>query len=610
MPAEEEEDEQPMWQSVALFCCKGIIEGIIVVLFLWLLVQVLFTKELEVHLQVLLGAGLAVFCLSLLLGCFLCLWQMRSLPAENKESPALFADCSTTPSADATSSSHSPPMRVLNEEPEEEEEEEAGLDYPSAFGSSTPSDDDFYMLPLATRSRPDAPKSYFPLRRLSSPTLSAPLYRPMDRPRSSLPCLPHLPRLSFLSRTRRALERRCTVAADAYSYTEHSRLTGPAPSTAPYLPGSAPTLSHFQTQSSLPNYGTASSAAPAHRPASSISSTHNVYRSTSSIDPAPRPSGDGGLMGGARGGASGAVCSPAHSTGPSSAPCSPSLQFSLCFSAARRTVTLTLLGLSGAACRLGTVTVLARLPPARPLPAEVTARHRSLSPELHGPDLELAVSSLEELRTSVLTLDVFSQDLPGHTHTQTHTLAPLGQLELACSELAWEPEMALTYTRQLRPLRGNTQRWFSHDAVGGGQTLPQLFILMQYQSLPQRLKVMVLKAENLSTGTGTQAPGTPDHHVVVNLRHAGVVVSSQATQGAAGQTTVWNSTFLFDLPPGDVTQLPLVLEFILIKGCLYSTSNIVGRIVIGQEAEEAGQAHWRDMCNMSQVEVARWHVIE
>ncbi|XP_048112600.1 WAS/WASL-interacting protein family member 3 isoform X2 [Alosa alosa] len=189
-------------------------------------------KRDGIHLQVLLGAGLAVFCLSLLLGCFLCLWQMRSLPAENKESPALVTDCSTTPSADVTSSSHSPPMRVLNEEPEEEEEE-AGLDYPSAFGSSTPSDDDFYMLPLATRSRTDAPKSYFPLRRLSSPTLSAPLYRPMDRPRGSLPCLPHLPRLSFLSRTRRALERRCTVAADAYPYTEHSRLTGPAPPPPP-----------------------------------------------------------------------------------------------------------------------------------------------------------------------------------------------------------------------------------------------------------------------------------------------------------------------------------------------------------------------------------------
>lgn len=47
MPTEEEEDGLPLCQSVVMFCCKGIIEGIIVVLFLWLLIQVLFTKQLE-----------------------------------------------------------------------------------------------------------------------------------------------------------------------------------------------------------------------------------------------------------------------------------------------------------------------------------------------------------------------------------------------------------------------------------------------------------------------------------------------------------------------------------------------------------------------------------
>lgn len=48
MPNEEEENSgQPVWQSVLLFGCKGMIEGIIVLLFLWLLVQVLFTKQHE-----------------------------------------------------------------------------------------------------------------------------------------------------------------------------------------------------------------------------------------------------------------------------------------------------------------------------------------------------------------------------------------------------------------------------------------------------------------------------------------------------------------------------------------------------------------------------------
>lgn len=48
MPYHDEEyPGQPLWQSVLLFCCKGVIEGVMVLLFFWLLVQVLFTKELE-----------------------------------------------------------------------------------------------------------------------------------------------------------------------------------------------------------------------------------------------------------------------------------------------------------------------------------------------------------------------------------------------------------------------------------------------------------------------------------------------------------------------------------------------------------------------------------
>lgn len=44
---EEEDLNQPVWQSVLFFCCKGMIEGVVVLLFIWLLIQVLFTKNLE-----------------------------------------------------------------------------------------------------------------------------------------------------------------------------------------------------------------------------------------------------------------------------------------------------------------------------------------------------------------------------------------------------------------------------------------------------------------------------------------------------------------------------------------------------------------------------------
>lgn len=66
MPYQDEEyPGQPLWQSVLLFCCKGMIEGIMVILFFWLLVQVLFTKQLEgtVHIYVYIKESLLVYTL-------------------------------------------------------------------------------------------------------------------------------------------------------------------------------------------------------------------------------------------------------------------------------------------------------------------------------------------------------------------------------------------------------------------------------------------------------------------------------------------------------------------------------------------------------------------
>ncbi|XP_018408502.1 PREDICTED: synaptotagmin-4-like [Nanorana parkeri] len=53
------------------------IEGVVVFLFIWLLIQVLLNKHQEVHLQVLLGAGLALLCFCLLLGCAICWHKSR-----------------------------------------------------------------------------------------------------------------------------------------------------------------------------------------------------------------------------------------------------------------------------------------------------------------------------------------------------------------------------------------------------------------------------------------------------------------------------------------------------------------------------------------------------
>lgn len=54
-----------------------------------------------------------------------------------------------------------------------------------------------------------------------------------------------------------------------------------------------------------------------------------------------------------------------------------------------------------------------------------------------------------------------------------------------------------------------------------------------------------------------------EYQVVINLHHDGVVLSSRETKG--GTSTVWNTSFLFDLPPGNISQLPLMLEFIIMQ---------------------------------------------
>lgn len=102
------------------------------------------------------------------------------------------------------------------------------LEYPSTFSSPARSEDEFASL-SSTRARTaselkEHPKSYFPLRRLSTPSITSPFYKPMKNHAS----FPLLPKLGLLSRTCKVLERRCTVTGDSFSYNEHSRLTSPS----------------------------------------------------------------------------------------------------------------------------------------------------------------------------------------------------------------------------------------------------------------------------------------------------------------------------------------------------------------------------------------------
>ncbi|XP_061773896.1 uncharacterized protein syt18b [Nerophis ophidion] len=183
---------QPLWQSVVLFCSKGMIEVIMVILFFWLLVQVLFTKQLEVNLQILLLVGLIAFCLSLLLGCVLCCWRSR-ICCDDRES------LDSDPTAEAS--------------PRRQYEELAGdtLDYPSTFASPAAFEPELTSWSFSSKAC-DRKESFFSLRRLSTPLLTPPLYEPMSGSRASLPSFPKL-----LSKRRQALQRRCTVTGDGFS---------------------------------------------------------------------------------------------------------------------------------------------------------------------------------------------------------------------------------------------------------------------------------------------------------------------------------------------------------------------------------------------------------
>lgn len=127
-----------------------------------------------------------------------------------------------------------------------------------------------------------------------------------------------------------------------------------------------------------------------------------------------------------------------------------------------------------------------------------------------------------------------------------------------------------------------------------------------------------------------------EYQVVINLHHEGIMISSRETKG--GSCAVWNSSFLFDLPTGEISQLRVMLEFVIMQvkdfTALHSVNNstcdnradtviilvalqnqalskgkVLGRVKIGNEAADAGRAHWRDVCNL-QVEQARWHTVQ
>nr|XP_015198872.1 PREDICTED: synaptotagmin-4-like isoform X1 [Lepisosteus oculatus] len=533
---------QPLWQSVFFFCCKSMIEGIIVILFIWLLIQVLLNKHLEVHLQILLGVGLAVFCFCIILGCILCWRRRKSFPEEDKAPPKttdhVAVDLSSILSPASSAKANTTPIKQQYEELEGDV-----LDYPTQvpYSCSAPSEHNFIVPSSSQRPRSvsELTKSTFPSRRLSSPSYeTSPPCQPSLHGRASLPAIP---KLSLVSKTKRALERRCTVTGDTFTYNERTKLTCQGP------------------QLLLP---------------STVRQSHTLPEELSEMSPKLHPR----------------------------------LHFSLHFSPANGTLTVTVLSLSSTPRKLGGVYVCLSLLPRCPEPFQTSVRRRSTSPEF-GESFLFQVGSVEDLQECSLRLTVFAKDFPGLRD------ALLGQVVLSCTDLDWEPDLPVRYARDLTLPKGKLKKSLSsqdtytrRSSTSSFKPLGQLFILLQYQTLAHRIKVMVRKAENLTKIN--RMPGAPDHYVVIHLRQNGEVIGTKETKVASGCNAVWNAPFLFDMPPGEIQKLPLSLEFVVMQGRIYTKSSVLGHVLIGQNAPEAGQVHWKDMCSRGQVESARWHAIQ
>ncbi|KAG7333478.1 hypothetical protein KOW79_003613 [Hemibagrus wyckioides] len=493
--------------------------------------------QLEVHLQILLAVGLAVFCFVLVLGCIVC-WRRRKSRSSDTKEEGFYLQSAPADHVSVTLSS-SPSIKILPVKQQYEELDGDVLDYPSEGSSFTPSDDNQSSFPQISTSLKVPQKSRFALRRLSTPSVPCSPFKPTVHGRASLPSIP---KLSLVSKSRRALDRRSTVIGDSF-------LTGSFPEHSP---------PSQQGELSLSQYS------------SSLSSRRSSY-------PNKQP---------------------------------PALQFSLLFRPADGTLTVTILSVVRGSRRLSSAMVRTSLPPLCPAALQaMPSRRNSLSLEPQTQVFTLKVGSVDELRSCTLKLAVFGKDFSGLRET------PLGDLELNCSEMDWEPDTTITYNRQLNPARRRVKKSHStQEPLGTLRTsvciskpLGQLFVLLQYQTQAHRIKVMVRKAENLAKLT--RMPGAADHYVVINLRQGGKVISTKETKGASGPNAVWNAPFLFDLPPGDVIRLPLVLEFIVMQGRLYTKSSVLGRVLIGSEGPESGQQHWKEMCSRGQVETARWHTL-
>ncbi|XP_038639971.1 synaptotagmin-2-like [Scyliorhinus canicula] len=458
------------------------------------------------HLQVLLGAGLAFLCFCLIVGCAIC-WRrgkQRSYADSKDQALERIVMDTSLPLPGNTSS----PIKQ-----QYEEVHGLALDYPACDVSALA---DF---------EPDAH------------------YTPGPHGRASLPFIPPVQKAGLVSKTRRILERRCTVSGDCSLFTEHGTFRSAASKTL------GPRLGHSQT---TPD---------------ELAGAKTKQR--------------------------------------------PLLHFTLFYSAYEATLTVAVLGITKLPKKFGTSCdsyMKVYLLPRFMEPQQTAVRRKSLNPE-YRESFQFSGYTLEEIRCFTLRFAAYIKEF--HNFKDTF----VGEVLFACEQGDWKLDVPTTYTRELTSSKTKLKKCLSsQDVVGPTSStaqpklLGQLFVLLQYQTLANRIKVLVRKAETL--GKLTRMPGSADHYVIINLHQDGKILSTKETKSASGYNPVWNAPFLFDVPPGDIEGLQLSLEFIVMQGRIYTRSGVLGHVLIGANASETGRTHWKEMSSRGHVESARWHTIQ
>ncbi|KAM6308907.1 synaptotagmin-5-like [Aegotheles albertisi] len=298
--------------------------------------------------------------------------------------------------------------------------------------------------------------------------------------------------------------------------------------------------------------------------------------------------------------------SPLVPLGPSSPDQHPQLHCDLFYSSAEATLTVMVLGVShppeelrGSRGSYVKVYLLPHVPVSR-----TTALHHGSPHPTRWEPCHFGRYSLEELRSFTLRFAIYAR-------SRSLKDSFVGEVLFPCAQASWDPWAPSSYSWELSSTK--TKHLSAHNTSHSVLSSPpkplgQLFLLLQYQALAGRIKVLVLKAEDL--GRLSRMLSTPGHYIIIHLYHNGHIIDTKETKSITSYNPVWNMPFLFNLPAGDIQQQELSLEFIIMQARIYTRSSLLGHVQVGPHAPGAGRLHWREMCSRGQLESAWWHQVQ